>query len=420
VTAAIPPLETYTDSEPTELADEDVAFITRRLAGRIEIRRPPVGEGFILNPQQYACVVPLPSGEVLRSRPRIDARNLFVMLAYAYGMPPEALPETARFEELDQVLEFVAAYFADLVEDRLEQGLYRAYVEREENLGVVRGRIDFVQDLRHNSVLRHRLFCRYTELLWDIPENQVLRFVAHSLAGWDFGQQTTARLEAIDHRMDEVSRPQFVPTDVDRFQYHRQNSDYEPMHRLCRLFLDEMSLSEEQGEDPLNGFLLDMNDLFERFVTEALRREASGGWEVSDQEPSHLGRRPRPDGGYTDAIRIIPDIVVRRGPLVGGVLDCKFKRTSSETFKNHDFYQVLSYCTSLGTARGGLIYPLSELPLEEVDVTLILSSPITIRRFALNLAVDASVVPAEVSRLASEIYSWIGPARATPVLRAVG
>jgi 5-methylcytosine-specific restriction enzyme subunit McrC len=420
MTAVLPPLETYTDSEPIDLLEEDVLFITRRLAGRIDIRRPAVGEGYILNPQAYACVVSLPSGLVLRSRPRIDAKNLFVMLAYAYGMPPESLEETVEFEDLDQVLEFVAAHFAELVEHRLEQGLYRAYVEREENLGVIRGRIAFVEDVRHNAVLRHRTFCRYTELLWDIPENQVLRFVTHVLAGWEFGPATRARLEAIDHRMDEVSRPQFVPSDVDRFQYHRLNADYEPMHRLCRLFLDEMSLSEEQGEEPLNGFLLDMNDLFERFVTEALRREASGGWEVSDQEQNHLGRRPRAGGGYREAIGITPDIVLRRGPLAGAVLDCKFKRTSSGTFKHHDFYQVVSYCTSLGTSRGGLIYPRSELDLAEVDETLIHFSPIAIRRFALNLAVDASALPEEVSRLASDIYSWIGPAKAIPVLHAVG
>lgn len=415
----LPILQTYTDSPLLALADEDVRFITEGLGGRITIRRPAIGEGFLVNTQQYACVVPLPSGQVLRSRPRIDARNLFVMLAYTYGMAPEVIEETAEFDELDQVLELVAAYFVGLVEERLERGLYRAYVEQEENLGVIRGRIAFVQDTRNNLILRHRTYCRYSELLWDIPENQVLRFVAHALAGWNFGVETTSRLHSVDHRMDEVSRPRFVPTDLDRFAYHRLNADYEPMHRLCRLFLEEMSLSEEQGRETLNGFLLDMNDLFERFVTEALRRE-SKGWEVSDQESGYLGRRPRTGGsGWRDAIRIRPDIVLRRGGTVGAVLDCKFKRTSSDSFKHHDFYQVTSYCTALNTGRGALIYPRSELDLEQIDETHIHSSPISIRRFALNLAVDASALPAEVARLASDIYGWVGPSAQAAGLRAV-
>src|SRR5207249_974919 len=116
----------------------------------------------------------------------------------------------------------------------------------------------------------------------------------------------------------------------------------------------------------------------------------------------------------------IPDVVLRRGRLVGAVLDCKFKRTSSTTFQNHDFYQELSYCTALGTDRGGLIYPFSELTLAEVDETFIHSSPVSIRRFALNLRVDATVLPAEVGRLATDIYSWVGPAYALKALRSVG
>ncbi len=107
---------------------------------------------------------------------------------------------------------------------------------------------------------------------------------------------------------------------------------------------------------------------------------------------------------------LFPTLCCEEASTSGGILDSKFKRTSSQSFKHHDFYQVLAYCTALGTPRGGLVYPRSELHLEEVDETFINASPIAIRRFALNLAVDASALPAEVARLAREVYSWVGPA----------
>lgn len=407
MTFELPVLQTYTDSEPLDLSTDDVDFITQRLGGKVSVSRPPLGEGFVLNPQQYACVISLPSGETLRSEPRIDARNLFVMLAYAYGLPPEIFEEVTQFDELDALLEFVVAYWCGLVEERLEHGLYRAYVEQEENLNFLRGRIAFTEDVRRNLIMRQKTSCRYSELMWDVPENQVLRCVAHSLAGWDFGAETRGRLDNIDHRMDEVSRPRFVSSDLERFQYHRLNRDYEPMHQLCRLFLDEMSLSEEKGDASLNGFLLNMNQLFERFVTEGLRREASSAWFVSDQEDSYLGwRRRLGEVAYRQAIHIRPDIVLRNGIQIRAVLDCKFKRTSSASFKHHDFYQVLSYCTSLATNHGALIYPKSELELEEVDETLIRESPIAIRRFAINLGVEASALPGEMNRLAVDVFRW--------------
>jgi 5-methylcytosine-specific restriction enzyme subunit McrC len=152
-----------------------------------------------------------------------------------------------------------------------------------------------------------------------------------------------------------------------------------------------------------------MNDLFELFFTEVLRREVPAGWEVSAQESGYLGRRQRPEGGYRQAIKIVPDVVIRKGAKVGAVMDCKFKRTGSATFQNHDFYQVLSYCTSLGASHGALIYPKSELDLAEVDETLIRLSPVSIRRFAIDLAVAPGALPQEISRLSTEIYAWIGP-----------
>jgi 5-methylcytosine-specific restriction enzyme subunit McrC len=401
-------LRTYKDSPAIDLDPLDLEFIITRLQGKVDVRRLAVGGGFVLNPRQFACVVPLPSGIVLRSRPRIPVHNLFLMLAYTYGLPPITFPETAEFDELDDILEMVVSYFADLVEDRLEQGLYRAYVEQEDNLGVIRGRIAFTEDVRRNLILRQRTYCRFTEFVWDIPENQALRFVAHALSGWGFGTETRMRLEGIDRRLDEVSLVRISSRDLEGFTYHRLNVDYQPMHDLCRLFLDEMSLSEEEGEHRLNGFILNMNDLFELFTAEVLRREVPERWDVRPQESSYLGKRQNPDGGYRKAIRIVPDIVIRKGTKVGAVLDSKFKRTSSATFQHHDFYQVLSYCTSLGSSLGALIYPKSELDLAQIDETLIQRSPVSIRRFAIDLAVAPEAFPQEISRLSSEVYSWVG------------
>jgi 5-methylcytosine-specific restriction enzyme subunit McrC len=400
-------LETYRDSAPIELTGEDMEFISTRLEGRMSLHRPAVRAGFILNPQQYAAVIPLPSGAVLRSRPRIPVRNLFLMLAVAYGLPPLTVEETVEFDRLDDVLELVVHYFCRLIEERLERGLYRAYVENEDNLSVVRGRIVFAEDLRRNAVLRHRTYCRYTELTWDIPENQVVRFVSHALTGWEFSAPTRARLDNIDRRMDEVARRRFESSQVARFQYHRLNADYEPIHDLCRLFLDEMSLSEEQGEYELNGFLLDMNDLFESFITEMLRRDLAFGWSVTPQDPHFLGVRQRSDGSARNAIKIVPDVVIRRGRAVRAVMDCKFKRTSAGSYQNHDFYQVISYCIALKTPRGALIYPKSELELEEIDETYIQSSPIVVRRFAVDLGVEPNRLPAELAQFTQDVHEWM-------------
>jgi 5-methylcytosine-specific restriction enzyme subunit McrC len=60
------------------------------------------------------------------------------------------------------------------------------------------------------------------------------------------------------------SQGEFVPASK---CYNRLNGEYRQIHRLCGLFLQGASLSEELGPFEFRTFLLDMNKLFEDFVS---------------------------------------------------------------------------------------------------------------------------------------------------------
>ena len=171
-------------------------------------------------------VVALPSGQRLESYPKVPVRSLFYMLAVAFNLPSPFLPEWSEFDELDEMLEFVVAHYADLLESRIAHGLYRTYAEREENLSAVRGRIAVADDVRHNFVLRHRTYCRFAEFTWDVPENQILRQVAHLVAGWVRKPELRMQLRRIDRLMGEVAPTNLPASALDRFTYHRLNDDY--------------------------------------------------------------------------------------------------------------------------------------------------------------------------------------------------
>lgn len=406
-------LATYTPSAPQDLGGEDVAFISERLRNRVTITRHLEQERYVLNPQQHVGLVRLPSGRLLRSSPRIPTDNVFRMLAMTSDYP-SILPDATGLGELDSMLEFVAAHFATQLEFLIEQGLYRAYVETEDNLPVVRGRIQIAEDIRHNFVQRHRTYCRFTELTWDIPENQVLRHVVSLLSGWPFSRDLSVRLYQLDRTMDEVSRRVAQPEDFDRFTYTRLNRAYEPIHRLARLLLQEMSLSEQDGEYEFVSFLLDMNELFERFVAKVFEAEwpAALG-RVHTQRQAALGSRRSLGGVARRWGRIRPDIAVTRGRNMVAVLDTKYKKTPAGMVHNPDVYQVLAYCVAEATHRGALIYPSWEF--SEDDEIEIRNSAIAIRRFAIDLSVPADELVMEARDLVNRVASWTqasGPAMA--------
>src|SRR5918998_2646218 len=384
------------EDQPVTLDPNDVTFITEQLQGRITIRRQLHCAGYMLNPNQFVGVVALPSGRRLESFPKVPVRSLFYMLAVVYDLPSPFLQQSSEFDELDEMLEFVVAHYADLLESRIAHGLYRTYAEREENLAAVRGRIAVADDVRHNFILRHRTYCRFAEFTWDVPENQILRQVAHLVAGWVRKPELRTRLRRIDRLMGEVAATSLAASALDRFTYHRLNDDYQPMHRLCRLFLEGASLSETVGAFSFRTFLLDMNRLFEAFVTQVLRDRAPSGIAVEDQVSVYLGHEKK--------VPMRPDIVVRDHGVPRLVADCKYKRLEPDEFRNHDVYQVLAYCTAIDVEQGLLLYPVHEVNVR--DEVSIRHLPVIVRQTTLDLSGDAVTLPRACDHFAQEVFSY--------------
>jgi 5-methylcytosine-specific restriction enzyme subunit McrC len=387
-------LTTYQWCDPTTLVQEDVSFLRMQAPQRVTIARDIDAEAYRLNPNQYVGVITLPSGRRIDCRPRVGVGNILYMLAVAYRMPAMLQHELSTFAPFDEVIDVVASYFADTVAELVSRGLYRSYMEREENLPTVRGRIIFAEDARLNFALRHRTMCRYSELTWDIPENQVLRQVAQTLSNWPFRRLgVRARLASIAAELAELSPSSLRAEDLDRFSYHRQNEHYRRSHALCRLFLTSASVSEHAGQVAFQTFLLDMNRLFEMFVSQALEDRLKPPFWVTAQLRTWLDT--------SAAVAIQPDLLISRGAEALLVGDTKFKRLGEDEFKNHDHYQLLAYCTALDINRGVLIYPLHEV--EATQELTVRNSSIHLATLTIDLSGDVDHLAAECDRLARAV-----------------
>lgn len=403
-------LRTYTDLR-IALGLEDVAYLDGELRKYVKIRRPAQGDGYVLNPGKYIFVFQLPSGQVLRSRPRHPVKNVFRMLAHAYGLDVFLDPNLAGLTEMDDLVELVTQQFVASVEARLAAGLFREYVDVAENLIALRGRISFVEDMRQNAVLRQRTYCAYSDLRWDVPENQVLKFVTRLLLGTAPGGDLEDRLTAIDRTMDEVSVVPFLSADVARFTYHRHTVDYRPIHDLCRLVIDSYGVFEDEGTFLFPGFALSMEDLFERFLRGLLDSRLAGSYEVLKETggtTTSLGIRYFPRGTPEECISLEPDLVFQRGLSVQAVGDCKFKLAPS----SGDFYQVLAYCIGKNTEKGLLLFARGESSREEGTVVdgyddTLLPTGVVVRRIAVDLMAGTDVFELELARVTRLVEEWL-------------
>ncbi len=133
---------------------------------------------------------------------------------------------------------------------------------------------------------------------------------------------------------------------IDR-TYHRLNQDYQLLHALCRFFLDNTGPSHKTGDREMLPFLIDMANLYEKFVAEWLKANTPKGFVIAQQY------RVKHDKNYFDKIDLILRDIETNEILY--VLDTKYKVI--DKVENTDRNQVVTYATLLNCKNAILIYP---------------------------------------------------------------
>jgi 5-methylcytosine-specific restriction enzyme subunit McrC len=345
-----------TERERLEVPAEDLAYevgeqLWRRFGDQIavEFPSPKTGHQWWLTPLDWVGYVPVDRQVGVSLLPKVPVGNVFRMLEYAYRLKyvfPEGL---GTADSLPEFFERLANVLAKRVLDRARKGLYRTYVPRRDVLPYMRGELDLRDRLRRPW--RVHLACRYQEHTADIEENQILTWtlfrIAHSGACTDRVLPTIRRAyRSLQGFSDLV--PLGPDRCVDRL-YNRLNEDYEPMHALCRFFLEHGGPIHERGERTMLPFLVEMSGLFEMFVYEWLRAHLPAGLRLEEQKRVPLGRG--------DVMTFIIDMVLKDAATgeTFCVLDTKYKQPDSPA--PADVYQITTYALAENCRQAFLVYP---------------------------------------------------------------
>jgi len=143
------------------------------------------------------------------------------------------------------------------------------------------------------------------------------------------------------------------------------------------------------------GFLVNMNTVFEDFVTVALTEALSpyGGRCVAQDTRHQLDQARR--------IKLRPDLV-RYGPdgIPQAVIDVKYKGETPAGYPYADLYQLLAYCTALQLPLGHLVYAEGGSTAKDVIVR---HTNVIIRQHAVNLAQPVRALLRQLADLAEVI-----------------
>ncbi len=237
------------------------------------------------------------------------------------------------------------------------RGLARAYRTQEANLACLRGRILFPPHLRENLIDRSRFYVGYDEFTADRPANRLIRLALQRLTAVVRHPANRQRVQQLRIVFSDVPSSTNLDDDWARHRVDRSMRHYDAVMPWIGLFLFGQGLATFAGPHVNRALLFPMEDVFEDFVTAAIRRHQRR-FAVRAQGPM---RALATDGAGNDAFRLKPDVVVSDRAKVRFILDAKWKRLDPRT-PNHgvsqaDAYQLFAYGKRYGCRRVALLYP---------------------------------------------------------------
>lgn len=102
-------------------------------------------------------------------------KNIYYMLSYAFQTLNQENYEDVAVESFDEMYDLLAAILARGIGIQLKQGLYREYINRQEELPVMRGKINMPETIKNRLVRKQLLTCDYDELSENNLFNQIIK-----------------------------------------------------------------------------------------------------------------------------------------------------------------------------------------------------------------------------------------------------
>jgi 5-methylcytosine-specific restriction enzyme subunit McrC len=393
------------EARDVRLADADVTALVGHPQRPVVVESSPVRGFWRLRAQAKVGAVRF-DGFDLIVRPKAGLQNVF------YLMGIDRPRDWWGRDELDLLVQRdlfagIARLLGHAVDRAIGRGVQHGYVERRERVVALRGRVDLREQLR-DPCLPIPTACRFDDYTPDTRLNQLIRAALVRILRLPGVPPTVRRTLYLQlSLLEEVSPVEPDLQWADRWKPTRLDRRYLPAVRLSALVLRRLALSEAAGAARACSFLVDMNDLYERFIEEGIRRRlqpAGSTIRVIGQEQRHLDVENR--------LTIRPDVVIRRGPAAVFVLDAKYILADDDPRHVDHHAQLLSYAIRHDIKDVALVYArdpsLTAAPAPRV--TTIRHANVRIHTWSLDLTGDPAHIEASMNDLANRVLDAL-PAR---------
>jgi 5-methylcytosine-specific restriction enzyme subunit McrC len=249
--------------------------------------------------------------------------------------------------EDDDLFRLVAIALCDETRQLFQRGLRRAYAGRSIQADTLRGEPDL--DRWHGTRSPEnaaRPWSLVRERHLDLPEHRMLRAALRLLSRNRAADEPLRRRAAgLEDRLASVPAVPPSPSTWARLRTDGLFASYGRPVNLARILLS--GTFAEDGDDRGCGFILDLDRLFERWLSRELVRLAPTGWTVAAQHPVKIA------GNALD--RFLDVAIWDPSGRLRMVLDAKNKDLGADHPPREDVHQMVTYMATRSCRHGVLV-----------------------------------------------------------------
>jgi len=316
-------------------------------------------KGDFLQAQNYVGIIQTKSGDSLEIIPKIhdndngsnkeaveNSKRILLRMLKTLKNHPFKNINIANLKSLNlPLLEIFISMFLDEVSKLIKIGIKSDYVELEDNLKFLKGKLKISEQIRKNIVHKERFYVCYQEFSIDRAENRLIKSTLEFLYRRSKSSKNQQLIREYLFIFDEISSSSDINADFSRLKLNRQTKHYEQALLWGKIFLQNKSFSPYRGSDVAFALLFDMNALFESYVGNFIKKKLPGV--ILQHSEKHLVENPR-------SFRLKPDIFLESKFIA----DTKWKIiSSSNDISQADLYQLYAYGKKYNCGKLYLIYP---------------------------------------------------------------
>lgn len=252
--------------------------------------------------------------------------------------------------------EILIYLFSKYTSELLNSSVYQRYIEVENELNFVKGRLNFQEYINQNLARgrNHKVNCIYDSFEMDNPFNQCIKSVCRLLLTASKDVQNKRNLNDILFLLDEVSDVKITAESCKQIQFNPMFADFETVRDYCVLFLENSVSFNYKNDLKLFAFLLPMEYVFEDFLFGFIDKEL-----VEVNAKNQVKNKSLDEA---KAFGLKPDLLLDiNGKRI--IADTKYKMVyaantdAKKGISQNDLYQMVAYAIRFGVTDIKLFYP---------------------------------------------------------------